>query len=48
MVLLNAGAALACAGLADDLGDGIEVSRELLASGAALARLRLLQKAAKH
>ena len=48
MVLLNAGAALACAGLADDLGDGIEVSRELLASGAALERLRLLQKAAKH
>ena len=48
MVLLNAGAALACAGLADDLGDGIEVSRELLASGAALARLRLLQKAAKR
>ena len=48
MVLLNAGAALACAGLADNLGDGIEVSRELLASGAALARLRLLQKTAKR
>jgi len=48
MVLMNAGAALACAGLADDLGDGIEVSRELLASGAALGRLRLLQKAAKR
>jgi len=48
MVLLNAGAAIACAGLADNLGEGIEVSRELLASGAALARLRLLQKAAKR
>jgi len=48
MVLLNAGAAIACAGLADDLGEGIEVARELLASGAALARLRLLQKVAKH
>ena len=48
MVMLNAGAALACAGLADDIGDGIEMSRELLASGAALARLRRLQKAAKR
>ncbi len=44
MVLLNAGAALACAGLADHMGDGIETARELIANGAALERLRLLQK----
>lgn len=47
MVLMNSGAALACAGLADDMGDGIEISREMIASGAALERLRLLQKAAR-
>lgn len=46
MVLMNAGAALACAGLADHMGDGIEISREMIASGAALERLRLLRKAA--
>lgn len=47
MVLMNSGAALACAGLADTMGDGIEISREMISSGAALERLRLLQKAAK-
>ncbi|MCX6879207.1 MAG: anthranilate phosphoribosyltransferase [Verrucomicrobia bacterium] len=47
MVLLNSGAALACAGLADNLGDGIEIALEMITSGAALERLRLLQKAAK-
>jgi anthranilate phosphoribosyltransferase len=46
MVLLNAGAALACAGLADDMGEGIETAREMIRSGAALERLRLLRKAA--
>ena len=46
MVLMNSGAALACAGLADSMGDGIELSREVIASGAALDRLRRLQKAA--
>ena len=46
MVLMNSGAALACAGLADNLGDGIEISREMIQSGAALERLRLLRKAA--
>ena len=46
MVLMNAGAALACAGLADNMGDGIAISREMIQSGAALERLRLLQKAA--
>jgi anthranilate phosphoribosyltransferase len=47
MVLLNSGAAIACAGLADNIGDGIDVSREMITSGAALERLRLLKKAAK-
>lgn len=46
MVLMNAGAALACAGLADDMGEGIETAREMIASGAAHERLRLLRKAA--
>jgi anthranilate phosphoribosyltransferase len=44
MILMNSGAALACAGLADDMGDGIEIAREMIASGAALEKLRLLQK----
>lgn len=47
MVLMNSGAALACAGLADNLGDGIEISREMISSGAALEKLRLLQKASQ-
>ena len=47
MVLMNAGAALACAGLADDMGDGIEISRETITSGAAMERLRLLRKYAR-
>ena len=47
MVLMNAGAALACAGLADDMGDGIEISREMITSGAAMERLRLLRKFAR-
>ena len=45
MVLLNAGAGLACAGLVDDLGSGIEQARELVASGAAMERVRRLQEA---
>ena len=48
MVLMNSGAALACAGLADDMGDGIEISREMISSGAALEKLRLLQKASQR
>ena len=47
MVLLNAGAALACAGLADDLEQGIEIAREMILSGAARERLRLLRQAAR-
>jgi len=44
MVAMNAGAALACAGLADNMGDGIAIALEMIASGAALEKLRLLQK----
>ena len=45
MVLMNSGAALACAGLADDMGDGIQISREMITSGAAMERLNLLRQA---
>ncbi len=48
MVLMNSGAALACAGLADNMGDGIAISREMITSGAALDRLQLLRKASHH
>ena len=48
MVLLNAGAAIACCGLADDIGDGIEIARGLIDDGSALARLRLLQEVARR
>ena len=45
IVLLNAAAALACAGLADHMGDAIEIARETIISGAAIERLRLLRDA---
>lgn len=47
MVLMNAGAALACAGLADDMGQGIETAREVITSGAAAERLRLLREVSR-
>ena len=43
MVLLNAGAGLACAGLADDLGDGVEKARDILSSGQAMERLKAMR-----
>lgn len=46
MVLLNAGAAIACAGLADDIGHGVEISRRLIDDGSALDRLAALQASA--
>jgi anthranilate phosphoribosyltransferase len=46
MVVLNAGAAIACCGLSDDIGDGIEIARTLIDDGSALDRLRRLQTAA--
>lgn len=47
MVLLNAGAALACAGLADNMGDGIEIARGVIADGSAAERLALLREVAR-
>jgi len=44
MVLLNAGAGLACAGLSDHLDDGVKLAAELIESGEALDRLRLMQR----
>jgi anthranilate phosphoribosyltransferase len=48
MVLMNSGAALACAGLADNMGDGISMARELIESGAALDRLNMLREVSKN
>jgi len=48
MVLMNAGAALACAGLADDMGDGIQKAAEVIDSGAALERLHYLREASQE
>lgn len=47
MVLLNAGAAIACAGLSDDIGDGIEIARRVIDDGSAMDRLKALQSAAQ-
>ena len=44
IVLLNAGAGLACAGLADTMGQGVQLAAELIDSGQALERLHRLQK----
>ena len=46
MVLMNAGTAIACCGLADNIGDGISVAREMIDDGAALEKLRILRKVA--
>lgn len=44
MVLLNAGAGLACAGLVDTMGAGVRLAEELIDSGQAIERLRRLQE----
>jgi anthranilate phosphoribosyltransferase len=44
MVLMNSGAALACAGLANNFCAGLEISREMTTSGATLEKLWLFQK----
>jgi anthranilate phosphoribosyltransferase len=44
IVLLNAGAAIAVAGLADDIKEGIRLAAESLDSGAALDRLERLKR----
>lgn len=46
MVVLNAAAALACAGLADHLGVGLEMAAAAIDEGGAREKLRLLRKAA--
>lgn len=48
IVLLNAGAAIHVAGEAESLIQGIEKAREVIASGAALAKLQGLQKLSQH
>ena len=48
MVLLNAGAAICCAGLADDMGSGVELAREMIDDGSAFDRLRAFQAAASE
>jgi anthranilate phosphoribosyltransferase len=45
IVLLNAAAAIACCGLADEMNHGIAMAREAIASGAAAERLRRLREA---
>lgn len=47
LVVLNAAAAMSCAGLCDHLEDGIQEARSLIKDGSALERLRLLQACAK-
>ncbi len=46
MVMLNAGAGLACAGLVDDLAAGVKLAGSLIDDGSALERLRILQDVA--
>ncbi|MBK1829424.1 anthranilate phosphoribosyltransferase [Verrucomicrobiaceae bacterium R5-34] len=48
MVLLNAGAGLACAGLADTLGAAITLAAQLIDSGQAIERLHKLQAISKQ
>lgn len=44
IILLNAAAAIACAGKADTIGDGIEIARESIQSGAAREKVEALKK----
>jgi len=48
IVRLNAAAAIASAGLADDMGDAFRKTGEILDNGAALDRLRILQEYGKN
>jgi len=47
IVLMNAAGAMACAGLADNIEDGLESARRVINDGSALDRLRKLQDCAK-
>jgi len=44
VVLLNAGAALYCAGVAGSVAEGVKHAREVVASGAAAAKLEQFVK----
>ena len=48
IVLLNAGAALVAAGMAEDLAEGVELAARAIDSGAALAKLEVLAALAKQ
>ena len=48
IVRLNAAAAIACAGLADNIDDAFRKTGEILDNGAALERLRILQEYGKN
>ena len=47
MVLLNAAAAITCAGLTAQISDGLEIARQTIIDGSAIEKLRLLQRYAK-
>ena len=47
MVVLNAAAGIACAGIACSMSEGIEIAREMIRSGAAMERLERLREASR-
>jgi anthranilate phosphoribosyltransferase len=48
MVVLNAAAGIACAGIADSMNAGIEIAREMIRSGTAMERLERMIKASRR
>ena len=47
MVVLNAAAGIACAGIAASMAEGIEIAREMIRSGAAMEKLERLREASR-
>jgi anthranilate phosphoribosyltransferase len=47
MVVLNAAAGIACAGIAGSMSEGIEIAREMIRSGAAMERLERMREASR-
>ena len=47
MVVLNAAAGIACAGIAGSMSEGIEIAREIIRSGSAMERLERLREASR-
>jgi anthranilate phosphoribosyltransferase len=47
MVVLNAAAGIACAGIIDSMAEGIEIAREMIRSGAAMDKLERLREASR-